>query len=307
MKPSVSITLQAWQDIQKYITVSALEISMLGEVNIQDGRFLINKIHLPQQTREAAFTKITQEGVEQILLNPEIDPAKVKCWIHSHVYMGVTPSAVDKKQAEDLMQDAEWFIRMIVNKRWEYSCFIHWMGIDIECDIDIQYNNDIDRVAVQAEIDAVTVKTVYSFPTSKKDKKWKTGSPYPYKSYHGYYDNDDNNYNYSNKELYMGGKIRYAEHVAKNSYLTMEAHNDYILISNAVDYGVFSNIIRNSLGHNAFNKLDEIYLANLYEDYLSYVFTSYTSSQAINALVKIEKDEKDKTSNKQLEILENAK
>jgi hypothetical protein len=105
----------------------------------------------------------------------------------------------------------------------------------------------------------------------------------------------------------MGGKIRYAEHVAKNPYLTMEAHNDYVIISNAVDYGVFSNIVRTNLGHNAFNKLDEVYLANLYEDYLSYVFTSYTSSQAINMLVEMEKDEKNKPLKKQLEILEDIK
>jgi hypothetical protein len=190
-KPIVWITPEAWDKLMTYVRASDVECSMLCEVEAKNGKFLINKVYLPKQTRSAAFTKITHEGIVEILSIPGINPAKIKAWFHSHVNMNVTPSGQDISQAKELMQDAEWFIRGILNKRAEYSLFIHWMGIDIEADLQIKNVMTGNIEEAKKELERVTVKETVVFsksgypyggiygPTGKKEK----GKKYNYNGY----------------------------------------------------------------------------------------------------------------------------
>lgn len=197
-KPIVWITPEAWDKLMTYVRASDIECSMLCEVEAKSGKFLINKVYLPQQTRSAAFTKITHEGIVEILSTPDINPAKIKAWFHSHVNMSVSPSGQDVSQAKELMQDAEWFIRGILNKRAEYSLFIHWMGIDIEADLQIMNVLSGNIEQAKKELEEATVKEAVYFsksgypyggtygPSGKKDKgKWKE-QKYNYNGYETY-------------------------------------------------------------------------------------------------------------------------
>ncbi len=175
-KPIVWITPDCWDKLITYVKASDVECSMLCEVESSGGRFLINKVYLPKQTRSAAFTKITHEGIVELLTNQDINPAKLKAWFHSHVNMSVTPSSQDVSQAKELMQDAEWFIRGILNKKYEYSLFIHWMGIDIEADLEVAHQLTEDLEQAKAELAAATVTEPITYS--------KTG--YPHGGTYGY-------------------------------------------------------------------------------------------------------------------------
>jgi len=168
-KSTVRITKEAYKRIKDIVTASDLEVSMLCEVEVENNALCITKVHIPKQTRSAAYTKITNEGIFELLQNPDADASKLKCWIHSHVNMGVSPSGQDESQAEELMNDAEWFIRGIFNKKGEYSLTVHWKGLEASATLVID-EEATDLEAVKKEIEDATVPSVihYRSPISEQ-------------------------------------------------------------------------------------------------------------------------------------------
>lgn len=156
MKSSIYITRPAYNRIRAIVQASNLEVSMLGEVEIKDKNVIITEIHIPRQTRSAAFTEIVHDGISE-LLESGVDPSKVKCWIHSHVNMGVSPSGQDVSQAKELMKDSDWFIRGIFNKKNEYTLSLHWNNLIVDCELLILEDNVEDIEAIKREIEEKTV------------------------------------------------------------------------------------------------------------------------------------------------------
>lgn len=230
-KPTIYFTLEAYRMVIGYVMASELECSMMGEVETHKNTFLVTKVHLPQQTRSAAFTKITHDGVASLLTNPSINPQKIKAWFHSHVNMGVTPSGQDEKQAQELMSDAEWFIRGIFNKRGEYSLFIHWHGIDIEAKMDILYEVGLDIDALKAELESVTIKDTTLTKYSGKNKQIEIFN-YPkcnYSKYDDYPTNDYTTYNSKSRKSHTG-LFNEKPRIAYYEYKDMYDDNKHIVI-----------------------------------------------------------------------------
>ena len=155
-KSAIYITRSAYNRIGAIVRASDLEVSMLAEVEIVNKNIVITEIHIPKQTRAAAFTKIVHDGIID-LIETGVDPSKIKCWIHSHVNMGVSPSGQDVKQAEELMKDSDWFMRGIFNKKGEYSLSLHWNNLIVECELHIIDEQTDDIEALKQEIKEKTV------------------------------------------------------------------------------------------------------------------------------------------------------
>lgn len=176
----VYFDFEAWKLLHAAVTASTLECSLIGIVSKKEDHFVVEKLYIPKQTRLAAYTKIVDEGIFELLEDSTIPSEKLKIWIHSHVNMGVSPSATDISQAKELMQDAEWFICGIWNKKAEYSLYLKFMGRDLPCVA-------IPRWADQALLDEVT--TVLETQTVKTNPV----SVHPYDNWagkrHGAYNN----------------------------------------------------------------------------------------------------------------------
>lgn len=255
-KPVVYITADAWHKIRGYVMASKLECSMLCEVSSDNNRFVIDAVHLPEQTRSACYTKITHAGVASILTNKDVNPLKVKCWVHSHVNMQPTPSATDENQAKELMEDAEWFIRMIVNKKDNYTLFIHWHGIDIECDLEILGDEEFNIEELEKELDAVTVVA----PIIEAKHQFVT---YGANQQTSFFKNDE--YVSSETNIYNPRTlITYKEHLSQNPHISVPVHNKYVMTYAARPYLAWFNAIKKRIPKGMGKK----FLAQVYEEYL---------------------------------------
>lgn len=263
MKANVFIELDAWRTVRRYVMSSSEECSMLAEVEVKDNTFLITKIYLPRQTRSAAYTKITPEGVAELLSREDVDPAKIKAWFHSHVNMGCSPSCTDKAQAAELMADCEWFICGIFNKKNEYSMYIHWMGMEIEANLEIVFDADYDEEATKKELEDATVASqviTYVNPTIKKGKK-------------------KDKHNYANT-----WKLSYVQHTEQNPYITFPVHTAYEQSMLAQSYANIMSQVDSAL---IANDDDDIMMvgSELYENYLDDVCNLViTNKEAIEKL-----------------------
>lgn len=256
-KPVVYITSEAWNKIRGYVLVSKLECSMLCEVSSEDNKFIIDVVHLPQQTRSAAYTKITHAGIASVLTNKDVNPLKVKCWVHSHVNMGVTPSSVDVQQATELMEDAEWFIRMIVNKSDNYSLFIHWHGIDIECDLEIIDDESFNIEEIEKELEAVTVEPVYTPIVSKQCVSFGTQIGI-------FTEEDEYEYCGVRRNTQRANKLIYKNHLAQNPHINLATHNNYIMCERAKSYSEWFSAIKKKIP----KALSKQLLADAYSEYI---------------------------------------
>ena len=280
-KPVVQITLEAWRKIRGYVLASDIECSMLAEVETKNNRFVISKVYLPKQTRSAAFTKITHDGVAELLTTEGVDPSKIKAWFHSHVNMGVTPSGVDVTQAKELMADAEWFIRGIFNKKNEYSMHVHWMGIEMEAEMQISYDGTYDFVKIRQELEDVTVKefgipvTVYEPQSDGTYKPLERGSK-------------------KNKSVTNGFAYKCSEHLHRqqNKYLDKEAIDLYADIEEAPSFGAF--MWRGFKEYANTSKKTELqYFASLYTEFLVGLNYGWTMPYCYRMVQEtLEKDQK---------------
>ena len=192
----VYFEFEAWKLLHAAITASALECSLIGVVTKKEDHFVVEKLYIPKQTRLSAYTKIVDEGIFELLEDPSIQSEKLKIWIHSHVNMGVSPSATDISQAKELMQDAEWFICGIWNKRAEYSLYLKFMGRDLPC---VAIPRWTDQVLLDEVTEVLTQQTVTSPPITYQ---YGQGN-FPR---HGAYDQDDPYSTYRNYHSPTFGK-----------------------------------------------------------------------------------------------------
>lgn len=131
----VGIQSEALMKMQVYTEECSDEIGWLGtayydkESNIME----IRDVFLFDQEVHATTTEITPEGLaefaeELLLLGDEGIEIwnNLKVWGHSHVNMGVTPSAQDNSQMETFKDNGhDWFIRIITNKKGELKLDIY--------------------------------------------------------------------------------------------------------------------------------------------------------------------------------------
>ncbi len=114
--PNVWYTNRAFQKMQTAIIMCQDEVGWLGTVDEVKGGYLITDIFVPKQTVHGTETEILPEDLANIV--SEIDePEKLLFWGHSHVNMSVSPSVQDEAQTEEYLDDVDFFIRGIYNKK----------------------------------------------------------------------------------------------------------------------------------------------------------------------------------------------
>ena len=119
--PVVFYTIEARQTINHLVESTSFEVAWFGLVREETpNEFVVYKIYIPEQEVTAASVDITADAVAEIanqILDDGEDPSHMRYHGHSHVNMTVDPSGTDQEHMLDYIQDADWFIRSIHNKK----------------------------------------------------------------------------------------------------------------------------------------------------------------------------------------------
>lgn len=143
--PKIYMTEFAHQKLETYIAECNDEIGALATVEqTSKGVYLIKDAFLFKQEVHSTTCEITTEGLtefanEILALENGVEIwNEIRCWFHSHVNMGISPSGQDEKQME-LFENSghDFFIRLIGNKKgemgitlYDYSQGIIWDNLD---------------------------------------------------------------------------------------------------------------------------------------------------------------------------------
>jgi hypothetical protein len=119
--PVVYFSDVAWCKLWIIVDQCQKEVGWYGTVDkLPSGDYMIEDIFVPEQTVSGVTTDIEPEALGELALQLEqqgIDSSRLRYWGHSHVNMEVSPSATDEEQIEEYLDDCDWFIRGIHNKR----------------------------------------------------------------------------------------------------------------------------------------------------------------------------------------------
>lgn len=137
------------------------EVGWLATAQKIDTNYLIKEVFIPKQDVHATTTEINVDGLGELMTELLEDKEHgldryndLRCWGHSHVNMGVTPSGQDESQMK-LFSDnkCDWFIRMIGNKKGELKVdiFDYKNGIQLT-DVPWRTYANVATGAIQTEI-----------------------------------------------------------------------------------------------------------------------------------------------------------
>jgi hypothetical protein len=163
-EPSIFFTREAWVKQCRIVEKCPLEVGWFALVDHDedDNSFTITELIIPEQIVTATETDIGKEALADaamLLINQGKDTSKMYAWFHSHVNMGVGPSAQDELQVEDFLEDLAdqleipAFIRGIQNKQGALKLDVYYVqhGIAYQNvehyvlhDDDPQWEKDID-------------------------------------------------------------------------------------------------------------------------------------------------------------------
>lgn len=109
------------EQIDYIIKKCADEVGWLGlvEKHPEKMEFTITEIFVPEQEVHGSETDISAETMGKLahqLIEQDKDVGQLYYWGHSHVNMGVSPSAQDEQQVAEYLEHCRWFIRGIYNK-----------------------------------------------------------------------------------------------------------------------------------------------------------------------------------------------
>lgn len=209
---------KAWGKMQALIRQCEKEIGFYGFVDRSDDglHFTISDILVCPQTVTGAT--VTTDDKEYIKWHEEMFDkygedylTKKRFYGHSHVNMGVTPSATDNQHHDDLLQTTkDFYIFGIFNKRGEA-----WFNIfDVEYNLlyekdDIICEHDSEYEDWASEQIAEKVKEHVFAPSIENRTGWKGGTnwhnPYYPRDYDRFYDDDEED---AFAEYFNRGKTR---------------------------------------------------------------------------------------------------
>jgi len=196
-EPMIYFTREAWVKQCHLVAKCTKEVGWFALVDYyeDDHAYVITEIVIPEQTVTAAETDIGKEALADAalaLIEQGKDTGKMYAWFHSHVNMGVGPSAQDEYQVEEFLEDlvdqpeVPCFIRGIQNKKGDLKLDVYYVrhGIayqnvrhGILHDDDPQWTKDID------DIIKINVKEYVYTPTPyvprSYDYQWGGGQQQP--------------------------------------------------------------------------------------------------------------------------------
>ena len=131
--PTILIDINALGKMKTYVDECFDEIGWLATVEeLGKGLYLIKDTFLFKQQVHGTTCEITTDGLTEFaneLLMQENGVEtwnEIRCWGHSHVNMGVSPSSQDDKQMEVFEGCGhDFFIRLIANKKGELELTLY--------------------------------------------------------------------------------------------------------------------------------------------------------------------------------------
>jgi hypothetical protein len=126
-EPRISMTYEVMTKIKAIVDTCDTEVGFVGLVQRGGNIYNIYDVFVPKQEAHGSTCEIAPGAlldIGQALLEEEdgIEKAnQLRYWCHSHNTMGTTPSAQDDKQALEFLDDADYLIRHIVNKKGEHD------------------------------------------------------------------------------------------------------------------------------------------------------------------------------------------
>lgn len=119
--PRIFIKPKAKLEMDYIVDKCEQEVGWMCTVkDLGDNIFYIDKVYLPKQEVSPVETDIDPDSLAEVYMdiaNSGGDPSSMYAWFHSHVNMGVTPSAQDESQVETFLQTLPVLIRGIMNKK----------------------------------------------------------------------------------------------------------------------------------------------------------------------------------------------
>lgn len=190
LAPRVGITSEALTKMAVYVKECSDEIGWLGTAykNEAENTILIDDVYLFDQDVHGATTEITPEGLSDFAteLLEQGDAGieiwnNLKMWGHSHVNMGVSPSAQDNDQMRTFAEGGhDWFIRLICNKKGEMKldlydyrngiAFIDLQWVEVVSEDERAIQSQIDELYAQLDALASAREKIYKDPIKEEMK-----------------------------------------------------------------------------------------------------------------------------------------
>lgn len=124
--PTIGIHTLAFMKMKAYVSESFQEIAWLGVVETVEGGYEITDVFMCEQVAAATTVDIDEAALSEygsnLVMTGQIDLYnKIKMWGHSHVNMAVFASGTDEATYKMFYENADFFIRLICNKKDEIT------------------------------------------------------------------------------------------------------------------------------------------------------------------------------------------
>lgn len=121
MQTTLWFTPTAWDTLQCFLHASNQEISGFGRVRKRSKLFLVDDIFILPQVVKSASTDIDAFSIARLvedLIESDRDPAEIRLWWHSHVYLPLEWSGYDEIAIQQL-RSAGYMFSLVGSKRGE--------------------------------------------------------------------------------------------------------------------------------------------------------------------------------------------
>jgi hypothetical protein len=119
--PSVYYTIEVFKMIEYIVYKQDKEVAWMGLVEkLSDTEYLIYKIYIPKQVVASTSVDISENAIAELvnkIMDEGHDPSELRYHGHSHVNMEVHPSITDQQHMAEYIENADYFIREIRNKK----------------------------------------------------------------------------------------------------------------------------------------------------------------------------------------------
>ena len=149
-KPKIIFSTTAYEKCKTLIKECSGEVGWQGFVERNGNTFLIKDIIVYPQTVTSVTVQTDEAEYAQWLLqlnNQQISELRFQC--HSHVNMGVTPSATDLELYDNYLanlKDDDYYIFMIMNKKGDVNAWLYDLKENkkyFRSDLIITHENDM--------------------------------------------------------------------------------------------------------------------------------------------------------------------
>lgn len=124
MKPEVVIDQLVYQKIMHWVNKSNYEVSGLGKVVLEGGRYRVVDVMLLPQKNGSTHTDIEGDVVGKAMYELRETPGHLNFWWHSHVNMSVFWSGTDMDTIRKIGEGG-WFLSTVFNKKQEMKSSLY--------------------------------------------------------------------------------------------------------------------------------------------------------------------------------------